>query len=293
LQPTVGILNDAVNLKDRKAMREFCANYEQIAIGTEIVNLLLNERYDGLRFWSLLKMAYVDVESEKYIFAVQTPLAVYMPKALRARVESKQQNEEIVKALPVFSKRLNDLRDGLEERTGESIFELASFASTTLDALDGAKGKKGDKTGMAAMKSKVGGRKMTAPANVKTDELVLRFLSVKGLTTPVPNKSIPVRAGRGCNVHVDNPEYTAMFAVLSMEQYQSVQKIRIALDLVPKGDGEPMLMVTVVQDVVRIDDVPARQGSTQPVKCGSTIEFGDAFVLRVSSLKSKLAHDKK
>lgn len=133
-------------------------------------------------------MAYVEVEGEKYIFAVQTPLAAYMPKALRGRVDGAKKNEAIVKALPVFAKRVNDLRDGLAERTGESIFELATFASSYLDAMDKKDPSKKTSTSvknnaaMNNMTAKVGGRKMNAPPCVVGDELALRFMSVAGLT---------------------------------------------------------------------------------------------------------------
>jgi hypothetical protein len=299
LQPTVACLNDAINLKDRKGLREFCADYKSLSHGQEIVNLLLNERYDGLRFWNLLNMAYVEVEGEKYIFAVQTPLAAYMPKALRGRVNGETKNRQIVTALPVFAKRLNDLRDGLAERTGESIFELAVFASQYLDQMEKKTGsqkmcKVKSMSAISDMKAKVGGRKMNGCPSVKNDQLALRFLSVTGLTTPVPNKDIPVLSGQSVQVNVDNPAYTAMFAVLSSEQYAKVQPIVICLDLIPRADGAPMLMCTVKRAMadnkgVRIDGEEALPGTSKAIQVGSFIDFGDAFTLRVASLKSKIA----
>jgi hypothetical protein len=299
LQPTAKILNDAINLKDRVVMRDFCVDYEKHQHGSEVVNLLLNERYDGARFWNLLKMVYVEVSGDKYIFAVQTPLASYLPKALKARVDGKEKNKRIVDALPVFAKRLNDLRDGLAERTGESIYELATFASGFLDGFVAKpKSQKGmvkvnAMPAMDRMSKKVGGRKSSNTPSVKPDQLCLRFQSVAGLTVPVPNKNIPIEVGKTVVVNVDSSEYVSMFAVLSMDQYSKVRPIALSFDLIIKSNSAPMVMVTIVSSLanktgVKIDDEPASTGTCRPVQVGSTIEFADAFVLRVASLKSKL-----
>jgi hypothetical protein len=297
LQPNSATLNDAINLKDRKGLREFCANFTKFSNGDDIVNLLMNERHDGPRFWNLLKMAYVEYEGEKYIFAVQTPLGAYMPKALRGRIESPQKNQEIVKALPVFAKRLNELRDGLAERTGESIYELAAFASGFLDSMDRANkptsGRNGGVSAMQSMSAKVGGRKSAAAPGVKSDKLCVRFQSVKGMTSPVPNKCIEITAGSGVMVNVDNPSQTAVFAALSGDQFQKCRPVSICLDVVPRAGGAPMLMCTVKtamadQTGVVIDDVQCMPGTTKPVQVGSLIEVGGEFVLRVASLKSAL-----
>jgi hypothetical protein len=306
LQPNSGLLNDAINLKDRKGLREFCADYPKYEHGDEIVNLLLNERHDGPRFWNLLKMAYVEVQGEKYIFAVQTPLGAYLPKALRGRVDSEKKNSDIVKALPVFAKRLNDLRDGLADRTGESIFELATFASTFLDSMDRAKPKRSMKSrgggleAMQSMTSKVGGRRSLVSPSCSSDQLCIRFQSIKGMTSPVPNRCIQVTAGGSVQVNVDNPNQVEMFAALSMEQYQKCRPIRICLDLVPRASGAPMVMCTVNSALddrggkgVLIDDVECLPGTTKPVQVGSVIEIGDEFVLRVASMNSKMQQNTK
>jgi len=301
LQPNSAALNDACNLKDRKGLREFCANFTKFSHGDEIVNLLLNERHDGPRFWNLLKMAYVEYEGEKYIFAVQTPLGAYMPKALRGRIESTIKNQQIVKALPVFAKRVNELRDGLAERTGESIYELATFASGFLDSMDTAgnttvnsrRNSLGGVNAMQCMSAKVGGRKSVSTPAVKSDQLCIRFQSVKGMTSPVPNKCIEITAGSGVMVNVDNPSQTAMFAALSGEQFQKCRPVSICLDVVPRASGAPMLMCTVKtglpdQNGVVIDGMVCLPGTTKPVQVGSTIEVAGEYVLRVASLKSRL-----
>ena len=47
LQPISAVINDAFNLGERKRMREFCTTIQRP--GTQIVNLLLNEKYSGER----------------------------------------------------------------------------------------------------------------------------------------------------------------------------------------------------------------------------------------------------
>ena len=74
-------------------MREFCTTLQ--APGTTIVNLLLNERYTGERFWNLLHMTYVEVDGELYILGVQTNLDAYMPKNLKVAREEEARNKEL------------------------------------------------------------------------------------------------------------------------------------------------------------------------------------------------------
>ena len=94
MQPISAIVNDAFNLEERRKMREFCTTLQ--APGTTIVNLLLNERYTGERFWNLLHMTYVEVEGELYILGVQTNLDAYMPKNLGVACEEDAKNRKVV-----------------------------------------------------------------------------------------------------------------------------------------------------------------------------------------------------
>jgi hypothetical protein len=93
LQPTSKSINDAMNIKDRKSIKEFCEAPFARAPGSELVNLLINERYDGARYWNLLKMVYVTVGDEPYIFSLQTPLDAYIPKALKGRISDAKRND--------------------------------------------------------------------------------------------------------------------------------------------------------------------------------------------------------
>jgi hypothetical protein len=305
LQPTVGILNDALNLKDRKIMRSFCGDYNEMEHGTEVVNLLLNEKCNGTRFWNLLKMVQVDVDGDRFIFALQTPLVAYIPKVLRTRCDGTTQNEAVVQASSVFAKRINDLRNGLEERTGEAIFELVTFAEGFLNSMCPDVPKKPPLKQMVTVPSiplfpsaslALQGQKSPQskqskqPSTMSNDELVLRFSQITGLSAPVPNQCIRIKAGRAVNVSVDGQEHGAMMAALSLEQYTKVQKIHLTLDLVPRADNSPMLMVTVVRALedgagVIIDDATVPPGITKPLHVGSTIAFSDAFVLRVGLFK--------
>ena len=94
LQPISAIVNDAFNLEERRKMREFCTTLQ--APGTTILNLLLNERYTGERFWNLLHMTYVEVDGELYILGVQTNLDAYMPKNLAVAREEDAKNRKVV-----------------------------------------------------------------------------------------------------------------------------------------------------------------------------------------------------
>ena len=94
LQPISAVVNDAFNLDERRKMREFCTTLQ--APGTTIVNLLLNERYTGERFWNLLHMTYVEVEGELYILGVQTNVDTYMPKNIQKAQNEADQDARVV-----------------------------------------------------------------------------------------------------------------------------------------------------------------------------------------------------
>jgi PAS domain-containing protein len=58
LQPDSRIVNDIVNGEERTRLYEFCTQQRP---GSNIVNLLLNETYDGKRFWNLLRMSCIEL----------------------------------------------------------------------------------------------------------------------------------------------------------------------------------------------------------------------------------------
>jgi len=296
LQPIQKNINDAINLKDRTAMREFCDTPLQHPPGEEIVNLLLNERYDGVRFWNLLKMCYVELQGEAYIFAVQTVLTSYMPKVLRRRIKDTQKNDAIVEALPVFANRLNALRDALGERTGESIFELAKFAGDNLDGMNMSKSDNGRQASSGypaipraaeiAAKSSL----QLLPSSRK-DRLALRVKSIDGYDKPVPNKFISVNNGNQVQMSVANQP--SVFAALTEKRRDRIYDFLLTLDFSMGSEG-PGVMVGVDSapkglksqvPQILIDDVMVGIGSRTLMKMGSTIAFSGIMTLRLSSLK--------
>lgn len=133
LQPTSKVLNDAVNLEERKIMREFCTAMQPA--GTTIINLLLNERFTGERFWNLLRMQYVEVDGDTYIFAVQTNLDAFMPKVLQKRLKNKAKNQSIVNALGGFLEALSKLREDLRTMKSAPIMELKGYFTSQMNFL--------------------------------------------------------------------------------------------------------------------------------------------------------------
>jgi len=299
LQPIQKNINDAINLKDRTAMREFCDNPLQHPPGEEIVNLLLNERYDGIRFWNLLKMCYVEISGEAYIFAVQTVLTKYMPKVLRRRHKDTIKNDAIVEALPVFTKRLNALRDAVGERTGESIFELATFAADTLDGMNinksdnGRQGSSGYPAIPRAAELAAKNKSQLLPSSRK-DRLALRVKSIDGYDKPVPNKFISVNNGNQVQMSVANQP--SVFAALTDKRRDRLNDFLLTLDFFGTGtasagpsvmvgiDSAPKGLKSQVPQIL-IDDVMVGIGSRTLMKMGSTISFGGIIVFRLSSLK--------
>ena len=127
LQPISAVVNDAFNLDERRKMREFCTTLQKP--GTTIVNLLLNERYTGERFWNLLHMTYVEVEGELYILGVQTNLDAYMPKNIQKAQHEADQDTRVVAESKRFLEHLQLLRDEIGEmhakRTSRRALALA------------------------------------------------------------------------------------------------------------------------------------------------------------------------
>lgn len=133
LQPTSKVLNDGVNLNDRKLMRHFCDELQPD--GTTIVNLLLNERKTGERFWNLLRMQYVMVDGIQYIFAVQCTLDGFMPRLLTRRLLGQQKNAGIVDTLGEFLHALGNIREELRRSEFMPILELKGYYTCALNCL--------------------------------------------------------------------------------------------------------------------------------------------------------------
>jgi len=96
------------------------------------VNMILNERFDGMRFWNLLKMMYVDVEGKQYIIGIQTTVDSYMPPELRLKSDDKAVNEQIMQTLDMFNVKLKLLRTKLDLLKQTSFTELWMIAHEEL-----------------------------------------------------------------------------------------------------------------------------------------------------------------
>jgi len=133
LQPTNAVINTALNAEDKTRMREFCTGKQQS--GTTIINLLLNERKNGTRFWNLLKMMYAVVEGKSYIFAMQTEVDTYMPRILRRRTDDRDINDEITKACSELVEKLAVIRRRLKYMSSAPLGELHNFVHDQLREL--------------------------------------------------------------------------------------------------------------------------------------------------------------
>lgn len=71
LQPNNRAENDAANLTDRKRIQQFVQGL--MPQGQVLWGILLNESYEGRKFWNLIRMEFVYVGDERkpYVFAVQ------------------------------------------------------------------------------------------------------------------------------------------------------------------------------------------------------------------------------
>jgi len=135
LQPTCKILNDFINIGDRKEMREFCMEPQET--GKIIVNMLLNERTDGTRFWNLLKMMYVDVtgSGRQYIVAMQATVDAFMPKVLQQKSDDEATNKKIVSLLEPFLFKLNAFRCLLKSMSSSSFTQLWAMATEEMEKI--------------------------------------------------------------------------------------------------------------------------------------------------------------
>merc|ERR1719217_866533 len=135
LQPTNKSLNDWINLSDRKEMRDFCVEPQKT--GTIVVNMLLNERTDGTRFWNLLKMMYVDVtgSGRQYIVAMQATVDAFMPKVLQQKSDDEATNKKIVSLLEPFLFKLNAFRCLLKSMSSSSFTQLWAMATEEMEKI--------------------------------------------------------------------------------------------------------------------------------------------------------------
>lgn len=134
LQPTNAFVNDCVNLSERKKMRDFCMEPQKV--GEVIVNLLLNERTDGARFWNLLKMVHVDISGKRYILGMQSTVEAFMPKALRTIKQSEAANKQIALRMEGFANDLQKIRQVLQMKKDLSLAAQRELAKKQIDALE-------------------------------------------------------------------------------------------------------------------------------------------------------------
>jgi hypothetical protein len=134
LQPNTPDMNKKINGDELQRMREFCKKPQGTA---KIVNLLLNERRDGTRFWNLLHMEHVVVKGKPYILGVQTILAMPMPSCFKDDETSRAVYEFDQALLSSFLdemcrflvKMRNHLRIGLTEG---SMVKAAKYATESI-----------------------------------------------------------------------------------------------------------------------------------------------------------------
>lgn len=88
LQPTPAMLNHRINGDEISRMRAFCTQEIRPGMERSIINIILNQRKSGERFWNLLHMQFVEVQGRPYILGVQTILNLPMPVVIRSVVDS-------------------------------------------------------------------------------------------------------------------------------------------------------------------------------------------------------------
>lgn len=135
LQPISKTINDAFNLDERKVMREFCTTLKPV--GATLVNLLLNERNSGERYWNLLRMQYLEVDGQLFILAVQSVLHCFMPKSLARRSKDDSKNKRICEQLESYISALGGIRAEIKEKASASvpITELRGYYTCAMDYL--------------------------------------------------------------------------------------------------------------------------------------------------------------
>lgn len=134
LQPSNRVLNDAVNVKDRERMRDFCCKSGHQE--GSILTLLLNERHDGTRFWNLLKMVRVLVSGKAYVVARQMHIEAYMPTILHMQIEDRSLNESIAGVAEGVIESLHVLRKHLKYMPDAPLETLLDLVSERLDKME-------------------------------------------------------------------------------------------------------------------------------------------------------------
>lgn len=134
LQPRNSVLNDAFNMGERKALREFCSAAQPVGMAS--VNLLLNERHNGRRFWNLLRMRHVKVEGQVFIVAVQSALDCFMPKVLSRHIKDLRKTKKICELLANFISHLDAMRAEIKEKTSVPITELRGYYTAVMNQME-------------------------------------------------------------------------------------------------------------------------------------------------------------
>eukprot|EP00931_Biecheleriopsis_adriatica_P005054 TRINITY_DN106618_c0_g1_i1.p1 TRINITY_DN106618_c0_g1~~TRINITY_DN106618_c0_g1_i1.p1 ORF type:complete len:1545 (+),score=269.16 TRINITY_DN106618_c0_g1_i1:47-4636(+) len=138
LQPNVSKLNDLLNGHELRRMREFCRR--KGVTGQSIVNILLNERKNGERFWNLLHMIHVEVKGKPFILGVQTVLDLPMPSVLQEEIADYaleiggSLDAAILNSLgPELADFLQDLREGVSSELAGGTANIAAMANQACD----------------------------------------------------------------------------------------------------------------------------------------------------------------
>eukprot|EP00928_Gymnodinium_smaydae_P085962 TRINITY_DN6971_c0_g1_i2.p1 TRINITY_DN6971_c0_g1~~TRINITY_DN6971_c0_g1_i2.p1 ORF type:complete len:1461 (+),score=315.10 TRINITY_DN6971_c0_g1_i2:205-4587(+) len=121
LQPNNRKFNMHLNGDEVARMRHFCTELQDFAVGSNILNLLLNEKRTGERFWNLLHMTHVDVMGRRYILGVQTTLDLPMPSFLAAGA---QESTPEVLDLCCFLAKLRGRLQCMAESADATVTEL-------------------------------------------------------------------------------------------------------------------------------------------------------------------------
>mmetsp|Transcript_77467 Transcript_77467/g.136637 ORF Transcript_77467/g.136637 Transcript_77467/m.136637 type:complete len:1523 (-) Transcript_77467:273-4841(-) len=99
LQPKLRSMNLFFNEEELLRMSEFCR--ERKAVGTRIVNLLVNESSNRRPFWNLLLMEHVEINGKPYILGIQTNLQS-MEALNNILMETAESKEELLRLRSIF-----------------------------------------------------------------------------------------------------------------------------------------------------------------------------------------------
>mmetsp|Transcript_18112 Transcript_18112/g.33694 ORF Transcript_18112/g.33694 Transcript_18112/m.33694 type:complete len:1568 (+) Transcript_18112:70-4773(+) len=131
LQPKCQDMNSALNGFECGRMKDFCVARHQV--GDTILNLLLNERRTGERFWNLLHMTHVEGNGRRYILAVQTILDIPMPLLLKkAKLDHHLDADKVLNFANQLGSFLNKLRAYLQESLN-AVSDVGKSAAYVFD----------------------------------------------------------------------------------------------------------------------------------------------------------------